>query len=121
MYQSECAPKSVRGLIVGLYQLAITIGALLSGIVLNATKNQHSHAAWRTPIAVQFAWAAILAGGMLLLPESPRYLMYKGKVGAAKSALARLMTSNPDSPEVESELAEITLVRLSVSNYAPHA
>jgi MFS family permease len=38
MYQSECSPKAIRGLIVGLYQLAITIGALLSSIVLNATK-----------------------------------------------------------------------------------
>jgi len=109
MYQSECAPKSVRGLIVGLYQLAITIGALLSGIVLNATKDEQTHASWRTPIAVQFAWAAILGGGMLLLPESPRYLLYKGRVAQAKHSLARLMSSGDDAPEVEAELAEITL------------
>jgi sugar porter (SP) family MFS transporter len=109
MYQSECAPKAVRGMIVGLYQLAITIGALLSGIVLNATKNQQTHASWRTPIAVQFAWAAILGGGMLLLPESPRYLLYKGKTEQAKHALARLMSASPDEPAVEAELAEISL------------
>jgi len=34
-----------------MYQLAITIGALLSAVVLNATKDQNSHTAWRTPIA----------------------------------------------------------------------
>ncbi|KAJ7205449.1 hypothetical protein GGX14DRAFT_397586 [Mycena pura] len=47
MYQSECSPKNIRGLIVGLYQFAITIGALLAAIVLNATKGQESHSAWR--------------------------------------------------------------------------
>jgi predicted MFS family arabinose efflux permease len=47
MYQSECAPKAIRGMIVGLYQLAITIGALLAAIVLNATKNRPDHSAWR--------------------------------------------------------------------------
>ncbi|KAG6852754.1 hypothetical protein C0991_009332 [Blastosporella zonata] len=107
MYQSECAPKSMRGLIVGLYQLTITIGALLAAIVLNATKNQQSHSSWRTPIAVQFAWAAILAGGMFFLPESPRFLLKKGQDAAGKLSLARLLTTSPDSPEVEAEYAEI--------------
>ncbi|KAG2034682.1 monosaccharide importer [Suillus americanus] len=107
MYQSECAPKSLRGMIVGLYQLAITIGALLAAIVLNSTKNQLSYSAWRTPIAVQFAWAAILSGGILLLPESPRFLMHKGRENEARRALARLMTMPPESPEVELELDEI--------------
>ncbi|KIM38716.1 hypothetical protein M413DRAFT_75786 [Hebeloma cylindrosporum] len=108
MYQSECAPKSIRGLIVGLYQLAITIGALLAAIVLNATKDEASHKAWRTPIAVQFAWAAILAGGMALLPESPRYLLLKDRQAEARQALGRLMTLPPDSPEVEAEALEIS-------------
>ena len=36
MYQSETAPKWIRGTIVGAYQLAITIGLLLAAIVKNA-------------------------------------------------------------------------------------
>lgn len=107
MYQSECAPKSIRGLIVGLYQLAITIGALLAAIVLNATKNQQSHSSWRTPIAVQFAWAAVLSIGMFFLPESPRFLLKKGREEAGKIALGRLLTRSHDSPEVEAEYDEI--------------
>jgi len=109
MYQSECAPKSMRGFIVGLYQLAITIGALLAAIVLNATQNEKSHSAWRTPIAVQFAWAFILGGGMLLLPESPRYLLLKGRHVEARAALARLMSLPVTAPEVEAEAVEISL------------
>jgi len=108
MYQSECAPKKLRGLIVGLYQLAITIGALLAAIVLNSTKDRLNHSAWRTPIAVQFAWAAVLSGGMLCLPESPRYLLYKGRVNEARKALARLTDRAVDSPDVDFECLEIT-------------
>jgi len=108
MYQSECAPKRLRGLIVGLYQLAITVGALLSAVVLNATRNRPDHSAWRIPIAVQFAWAAILSGGMMLLPESPRYLLLKGRDKAARVSLGRLLTRPSDSPEVERERLEIT-------------
>ncbi|KJA21016.1 hypothetical protein HYPSUDRAFT_42600 [Hypholoma sublateritium FD-334 SS-4] len=101
MYQSECAPKSIRGTIVGLYQFAITIGALLAAIVLNATKEELSHSAWRTPISVQFAWGAILGGGMLFLPESPRFLLLKGREAEARKALGRLLTLPADSTEVE--------------------
>jgi sugar porter (SP) family MFS transporter len=109
MYQSECSPKNIRGLIVGLYQLAITIGALLAAIVLNATKDKQSHAAWRTPIAVQFVWAFVLGGGMMLLPESPRYLLHKGREDKARHALGRLTNRPADSPEVDAECTEITL------------
>ncbi|KAH9482121.1 Major facilitator-type transporter ecdD [Psilocybe cubensis] len=108
MYQSECAPKSIRGLIVGAYQLAITIGALLAAIVLNATKDEQSHSSWRTPIGVQFAWGAILGGGMIFLPESPRFLLLKGKQAAARKALGRLMSAPADSPDVEEECLAIT-------------
>ncbi|KAJ7165896.1 monosaccharide importer [Mycena filopes] len=109
MYQSECSPKNIRGLIVGLYQLAITIGALLAAIVLNSTKDRTDHSAWRIPIAVQFCWAFVLGGGMLFLPESPRYLLHKDRVDAARRALGRLTNRPADSPEVDAECTEITL------------
>ncbi|KAF5320855.1 hypothetical protein D9619_000115 [Psilocybe cf. subviscida] len=108
MYQSECAPKKIRGLIVGLYQLAITIGALIAAIVLNATKDEQSHSSWRTPIGVQFAWGIILGGGMLLLPESPRFLLLKGREEAARVALGRLLTLPADSKEVDDECKAIS-------------
>lgn len=69
MYQSECAPKWIRGAVVALYQWAITIGIFLASIVNNATKDMEGHTSWRIPTALQFAWAGILALGMLALPE----------------------------------------------------
>ncbi|CAK5261934.1 unnamed protein product [Mycena citricolor] len=116
MYQSECAPKQIRGLIVGLYQFAITIGALLAAIVSNATKNRADHNAWRIPIALQFAWALILSGGMAMLPESPRYLMYKNRVPEARKSMARLASAPEDSEIVSAEVREIELALAAEAN-----
>ena len=69
MYQSECAPKWIRGAVVGLYQFGVTVGLLLSNIFNNATKDRPNHSSYRIPVAIQLVWAAVLAFGMFLLPE----------------------------------------------------
>ena len=107
MYQSECAPKWIRGAVVSGYQWAITIGLLLAAVVNNATQGRNDHSSYRIPIAIQFIWAFILVVGMLYLPESPRWLVKKGRDVQAASALSRLTSLPKDDPEVESELADI--------------
>jgi len=107
LYQSETSPKWIRGTIVGAYQLAITIGLLLASIVGNATKNRNDSGSYRIPIAVQFAWAIILITGLLLLPETPRYLIKTGKPEKAARSLARLRRLDVEHPALLEELAEI--------------
>ena len=107
MYQSECAPKSVRGMIVSAYQWMITIGLLIAGVVVNATKDRPDASCYRIPIGIQFAWAAILAGGLAVFPESPRWLIMKGREEQAQRALSRILSAPIDSPDVMEEYAEI--------------
>ncbi|KAK3682868.1 general substrate transporter [Podospora appendiculata] len=107
LYQSETAPKWIRGAIVGAYQLAITIGLLLAAVVDNATHLHQDTSSYRIPIAVQFAWSLILIIGMLLLPETPRYLIKRGKMDKAGVSLGRLRKLPRDHPAVLDELAEI--------------
>ncbi|EJF64135.1 MFS monosaccharide transporter [Dichomitus squalens] len=107
MYQSECSPKWIRGAVVAGYQWAITIGLLLASVINNATKNRPNHSAWQIPISIQFIWAFILTLGMFYLPESPRWLIKKGRDEAAARALSRLTSLPPDDPEVETELNDI--------------
>jgi hypothetical protein len=45
---------------------------------------------------------------MMLLPESPRYLLHKGHVERARKAMGRLTNRPADSPEVDLECKEIT-------------
>lgn len=108
LYQSETAPKWIRGTVVGCYQLAITIGLLLASVVDNSTKNRTDTGAYRIPIAVQFAWAIILVTGLLILPETPRMYIKRGKPERAAKSLSRLRRLDVDHPALVEELAEIT-------------
>jgi MFS family permease len=92
---------------VGSYQLAITIGLLLAAIVNNATKNRDDTGSYRIPVAVQFAWALILIIGMLVLPETPRFLIKKNRMEEATKALAGLRRLPIDDPALTAELIEI--------------
>lgn len=107
LYMSEIAPKKVRGAIVAGYQFCITIGILLANCVVYATQNRRDTGSYRIPIAVQFLWALILAIGLALLPESPRYWVKKGKLDKAANALGRVRGQATDSEYIQDELAEI--------------
>ena len=90
LYQSEMAPKWIRGTLVCAYQLAITAGLLLAAIVNILTEGQDSPNAFRIPLALQFLWAGVLLLGLVLLPETPRYLIKRNLHTAAALSLSRL-------------------------------
>jgi sugar porter (SP) family MFS transporter len=107
LYMSEICPRKVRGALVAGYQFCITIGIMLASCVVYATKERTDTGAYRIPIAVQFAWAIILGGGLMFLPDSPRYFVKKANLPAATDALARLRGQPQDSEYIQAELAEI--------------
>ncbi|KAE9981130.1 hypothetical protein Vi05172_g3618 [Venturia inaequalis] len=107
MYQSETAPKWIRGTIVGAYQLAITIGLFLAAIVNNATKDRNDTGSYRIPISIQFLWSLILVIGLIFLPETPRYLIKMNRREKAVHALGRIRRLPPDHPSIEEEISEI--------------
>lgn len=107
LYVSEISPKRVRGLLVSVYQWAITIGLLIAACVDQGTQHLNNRNSYRIPVALQLIWAGILAFGLFLLPESPRYLIKKGKPEAALNALSRVRGQAADSPYLQAELAEI--------------
>lgn len=107
LYQSEMAPKWIRGTLVCAYQLAITTGLLLAAIVNYFTEGINSSKAFRIPLAMQFIWAGILLVGLILLPETPRYLIKRGLHASAASSLSRLRRLDITHPALIEELAEI--------------
>ena len=89
------------------YQFCITIGLLLAACIVYATKDRSDTGTYRIPIAIQFAWAIILAGGLFFLPDSPRYFVKRGNIEAARNALQRLRGQPADSVYIQAEVAEI--------------
>ncbi|PWN53251.1 putative monosaccharide transporter [Violaceomyces palustris] len=107
MFQSETAPRWIRGAVVSGYQWAITIGLLCASLANNGTKDRNDTGSWRIPVGIQIGFAILLSIAFVILPESPRWLIKKGNHPAAAVALARLNGTDSDDPIVRSELSLI--------------
>jgi sugar porter (SP) family MFS transporter len=99
-YISESAPTDVRGSLSSLFQLAITLGILVAYLV-NAVFAPLGD--WRWPLGLAFVPAFVLFVGMYLMPETPRWLVSKGREEEARRVLARTRTDE----EIEGEIQEI--------------
>jgi len=107
LYQSESAPKWIRGTIVGCYQWAITLGLFLASCANKGSENRDDTGSYRIPIAIQFLWAIILIIGMIILPETPRFLIMKDNYEGATAALSRLRKLPVDHVAIVQEVDEI--------------
>ena len=74
MYLSEVSPTNIRGSLVFLFQLAVTIGLVLAFVINHAFDEN-----WRAMFLVGVIPSGLLAIGILLLPQSPRWLYFKNK------------------------------------------
>ncbi|XP_016935933.3 facilitated trehalose transporter Tret1-2 homolog isoform X1 [Drosophila suzukii] len=80
MYISEIAETSIRGSLGTLFQLLLTIGILFIYVVGNLV-------AWKTLSLLCLVIPIILLIGLFFLPETPVYLLKRGKRSEANSAL----------------------------------
>ncbi|CCH61250.1 hypothetical protein TBLA_0E01970 [Henningerozyma blattae CBS 6284] len=97
MLISEVAPKELRGAMVSCYQLMITFGIFLGNCCNYGTKSYSNSAQWRIGVGLQFLWSIIMVCAMMFVPESPRYLIQKGKTEQAKISIARSNKVDIDS------------------------
>jgi SP family xylose:H+ symportor-like MFS transporter len=116
MYIAEIAPPKVRGNLVAWNQFAIIFGMLVIYFVNYGISRAGSGDAWLNSIGWRYMFlsGSIPAGLFLLLliivPETPRYLMLKGDESGARAVLDKLVTKE----ESEKELSEI---RASLSEH----
>jgi sugar porter (SP) family MFS transporter len=103
VYLSEIAPARIRGSLSGLNQLMISIGILVAYLVSLALSAEHG---WRWMFGLGAVPALLLLIGGYFQPESPRWLVRKGREAEARAVLAG--SRSPD--ELEAELREIARV-----------
>jgi sugar porter (SP) family MFS transporter len=103
MYIAELAPKRIRGGLVSFNQLAIVTGILIAYIVNFALKGAPSE--WRWMLGLGAIPGLILAIGMVVLPESPRWLVKRGREDEARDVLGRAREGDID--EEISEIKEV--------------
>ncbi|MCK9901787.1 hypothetical protein CC117_22200 [Parafrankia colletiae] len=101
LYIGEIAPPEVRGALVSLNQLSITIGILASQLIAYfLTSSGH----WRWMIAIALVPSVLLGLGMLRQPESPAWLVEKDRDEEARRVLARTRDAGDD---IEGEIREL--------------
>ena len=101
LYLSEIAPFQIRGRLIAMYQLMITIG-ILAMFLSNAALIHFG--SWRLMMSVIAIPALVMFVGALFLPESPRWLVLVGRPDDAEKVLQRIRNTDE---EVNFELNEI--------------
>ncbi|MGA2560725.1 MAG: D-xylose transporter XylE [Terracidiphilus sp.] len=116
MYIAEIAPPKIRGNLVAWNQFAIIFGMLVIYFVNYGISRGGSGDAWLNSIGWRYMFlsgtipAALFLLLLLLVPETPRFLMLKGREDDARAVLTKLVTPE----EREKELSEI---RASLSEH----
>lgn len=100
LYISEVAPADARGGMVSLNQLAVTLGILVSYGVNYAFAADEN---WRVMFFVGVLPGLVLWLGMLMMPESPRWLVGRDQRKAANRVLQKIRATQ----NVDDEMAEI--------------
>ena len=112
-YIAEVAPARIRGRLGSLQQLAIVVGiflsllvnAILAGIAGGAAETLWLGApAWRWMLGIEVLPCLLYLVGAYLIPESPRYLVSRGRVAEAVGVLASIRgTVDPQGQVVRIE------------------
>lgn len=101
LYIAEVSPYELRGGLVSLNQLAITIGILCSFIINYVFTNIDG--SWRWMFGIGIIPAILLSVGMFFLPESPRWLIKQNRLNEAHKTLQKLRCAQ----NVDHEINEI--------------
>lgn len=110
IYISEISPAKIRGTLVSLYQLAVTAGFLLAymanwlidaGIDPEVAggslwARMFNSEAWRGMLGSETLPALLFLFVVFFIPESPKWLLIKGRIPKAKSVLSRILSSDEE-------------------------
>ncbi|KAF4967540.1 hypothetical protein FSARC_4925 [Fusarium sarcochroum] len=108
-YQSEIVPAPVRGLIVGTYQFALILGGLVINCVCLGTSRIPDNRSWRIPLGLFYLIPTIIAIGIWFLPESPRWLLQRGRVEEARTNLVKFRSGAFTEEDIAEEFREAQL------------
>lgn len=103
MYLAEIAPERIRGAMVSLYQLMITIGIVLayaSDLAFSASGD------WRWMLGIIAIPGMLFFAGAFALPESPRWLMMRGRADKAVHVLVKLLGDVEQARKEQMDIAE---------------
>ena len=117
IYISEVSPAKIRGTLVSLYQLAVTVGFLLAYLAnwvidsnintaltlgdpgLSLWERMMNTEAWRGMLGSETLPALLFFFVIFFIPESPKWLIVKGKMEKASAVLSKIYAQQQEVDE----------------------
>ncbi|MED3865034.1 sugar porter family MFS transporter [Priestia megaterium] len=102
-FLAEMSPAEIRGQIVTQNELMIVTGQFLAftcNAILGSVLGDVGHV-WRFMLVIASLPAVVLWFGMLIVPESPRWLASKGRIGDALRVLKQIREENQANIELK--------------------
>lgn len=109
MMTSEITPVVLRGVATAGVNLGIAIGQLLSNSAIAGFGNRTDHWSYRGPFALQLIFAIVLLAGYPFAPESPVFLVRRGRSQEALRVLEKLYGSQVDN------VAKLALIEATIA------
>ncbi|CUM66657.1 uncharacterized protein PRCAT00004333001 [Priceomyces carsonii] len=106
---TELAPIKKRGLLSGLCFTCFGFGGIIASVVTFGSRNVPGTWSWRIPSLVQGSFSLFAATSLIFTPESPQFLLMKGKKEMAVEILASCQNV---SPEAADALADEYLIEI---------
>jgi len=104
LYISECSTAEMRGVLVTMNNVAITGGQLVAGLVCGGLSTTSE--GWRYMLGAAAVPAAVQLLGFAIMPESPRYLVARGKIREAEEVLGSIRSPYH---RLQDEMEDITI------------
>ncbi|KXH37340.1 hypothetical protein CNYM01_11562 [Colletotrichum nymphaeae SA-01] len=93
-YAAEICPAAMRGYLTAWVSMCWGCGSFLAAGVLRGSLGLQGDLAWKIPYALQWVWVVPLFTVGFFAPESPWYLVRRGRIEEAEKSLRRLARKN---------------------------
>ncbi|SPO05391.1 related to MFS alpha-glucoside transporter [Cephalotrichum gorgonifer] len=94
VFVAELAPTKMRGICLTLVNTMIVLGQWLNALCIMGSKSLDGDQQWRIPLITQIISPSLLLCGYFFLPESPSWLIIKGRTEEAAKSFRRFNGPN---------------------------
>ncbi|KAE9572033.1 hypothetical protein CGMCC3_g11938 [Colletotrichum fructicola] len=106
-YAAEICPAALRGYLTAWVSMCWGCGSFLAAGVLRGSLDLPGDLGWRIPYALQWVWVVPLFVVGFLAPESPWYLVRRGRLAEAEKSLRRLARKDHYNQETMAQTLEL--------------